>query len=101
MNEKFLFVIPARAGSKGIINKNIRLVKGIPLIEYTLKSVENFNRDDVTVVLSSDSEEILEISKKYDVDLVHRPKKLSTDNSKTVDLILYILEFSRSKIALL
>ena len=55
MNKKFLFVIPARAGSKGVINKNIRIVKEVPLIEYTLKSIENFDRKDITAVVSSDS----------------------------------------------
>tara|TARA_B100000579_G_scaffold25171_1_gene17714 strand:+ start:5669 stop:6355 length:687 start_codon:yes stop_codon:yes gene_type:complete len=91
MNKKFLFVIPARAGSKGIPNKNIRVVKGIPLIEYTLKSLENLDRADITVVVSSDSKEILEISRRYDVELLERPKELSGDTSKTVDLILHIL----------
>tara|TARA_Y100001934_G_C12370469_1_gene785979 strand:+ start:1941 stop:2630 length:690 start_codon:yes stop_codon:yes gene_type:complete len=92
MGKKYLFVVPARAGSKGIVNKNIKMVKGIPLIEYTLKSLETFDRSNVKVVVSSDSEEILSISEKYDVDLALRPAHLSTDNAKTLDLVLYILD---------
>ena len=48
--------IPARAGSKGVKNKNIRLVCGKPLIYWTLKAVENSNLDKVYV--STDSAEI-------------------------------------------
>ena len=65
MNKKFLFVIPARAGSKGIPNKNIRVVKGIPLIEYTLKSLENFDRADITIVISS-------MNKEHSIELLNK-----------------------------
>ena len=97
MNKKFLFVIPARSGSKGVTNKNIRLVREVPLIEYTLKSIENFDRKNMTAVVSSDSMKILEISKSYDVEQLLRPKELSGDNSKTVDVILQILDHFENK----
>ena len=42
-NLKFISVIPARSGSKGIKNKNIFPLKGIPLVSYTLKEVTKSN----------------------------------------------------------
>ena len=38
MNNEVLWLITARSGSKSIKNKNIKLLNGIPLIEYTIKS---------------------------------------------------------------
>ena len=60
-NNKILVVIPARAGSKGIPRKNIILVKGKPLISYTLELVKKISWIDFLVV-SSDSTEIQSIA---------------------------------------
>lgn len=53
-------IIPARAGSKGLKNKNIAPLRGRPLIEYTLEAAADCLDID-TIVLTSDSEAILKI----------------------------------------
>ena len=57
-------IIPARSGSKGVKNKNIRLLNGFPMIAYTIaaaKLSQNIDR----VIVSTDSEEYAEIARKY------------------------------------
>ena len=49
-----LAIIPARAGSKGLKNKNIKVLSGVPLLGYTIKAALDSNIFD-TVMLSTDS----------------------------------------------
>ena len=90
---KILGLIPARAGSKGIKNKNIIDVGGIPLVEHTFKFVSNLKVIH-KLALSTDSKKIIEICSKYkkiEVPFV-RPKELSTDAANVSDVSLNILE---------
>ncbi len=73
-----LVVIPARGGSKGIPKKNIRFINGKPLIAYAIENALHIK--GAKVVVTSDSEEILEISEKYGAQPLNRPKELSEDN---------------------
>lgn len=78
-NIKFLILIPARSGSKGIKNKNIIKVGGKPLIEYTI-TFANSLKLDTEVVVSTDSKKIANISKKAGASCpTLRPKKISSD----------------------
>lgn len=89
---KFLCVIPARGGSKGIKNKNIVRLKNKKLIEYTLQianKIKNINKS----ILSSDSEKILRVAKKYkNISLHKRPDYLASDNALTIDTIRLLLK---------
>lgn len=90
---KILGLIPARAGSKGIKNKNIVDLGGIPLVEHTFKFVSNFKAIH-KLALSTDSKKIIEICSKYkkiEVPFV-RPKEFSTDSANISDVSLHILE---------
>ena len=90
---KILGLIPARAGSKGIKNKNIIDLGGMPLVEHTFKFVSSLKGID-KFALSSDSKKIIEICSKYkniEVPFV-RPKELSTDSANISDVSLHILE---------
>ena len=59
---KILAVIPARAGSKGIPNKNIRIISGHPLIYYSIKNA--LSSTLITdVIVSTDSPEVKIIAK--------------------------------------
>ena len=81
-------IVPARKGSKGIPNKNMSLLDGRPLIEYTIEAaVESQNIDYVLV--TSDSEEILALSKKFGNKIIQikRPAELSTDKSTTASVV--------------
>ena len=55
-----LFVIPARGGSKGVPDKNIRLLGGKPLIQYTLEAAKTVAHVE-NICVSTDSEEIKNI----------------------------------------
>jgi len=87
IKKKFLAVILARGGSKGIPKKNIYLINNHPLISYSLEAAKNVKLID-KIVVSSDSEEILEISKKYGADeIIRRPKYLSNDRATSADAL--------------
>lgn len=86
---KIIGIIPARAGSKGIKNKNIVNIHGKPLIYYTIKAVKNSRLKNF--VVSSDSVKILNIAKKYGVKkLLLRPKKYSLDTTRSIKLFKYL-----------
>lgn len=78
-------LILARGGSKGIPKKNIKILNGYPLIYYSINSSLKSNVNEVWV--SSDCDEILEISKSYGANVLKRPESLSTDLCKS-DLAL-------------
>ncbi len=88
----FLCIIPARGGSKGIINKNIIDINGSPLISYSIKLAIHSKIFD-RVVVSTDSQEIAIIAKFYGAEVPFlRPCHLATDNSKVEDAIAYTLQ---------
>ena len=75
-----LAIIPARGGSKRLKRKNIIDFYGYPIISYTIKAALNSKCFD-RVVISTDDQEISEISSKYHDDIVIRSKNLATDKS--------------------
>jgi CMP-N-acetylneuraminic acid synthetase len=90
-NMKILAIIPARGGSKGLPRKNIRLLNGLPLIEYSIKSAFKSKYID-KVVVSTEDTEIKDISEKLGGTVIVRPKRLAEDDSKTIDVIVHVLE---------
>jgi N-acylneuraminate cytidylyltransferase len=90
-----LFLIPARAGSKGLPNKNKKLLNGKPLICYTIEfALLNAKSNDV-ICITTDDAEIIEIVKtKYNLEVPFvRPSKLSDDKANTFDVIIHALDF--------
>lgn len=86
---KCLCIIPARSGSKRIKNKNIIKLNGKPLIYYTIQFAKKLNFVD-EIIFSSDSKRYLNLAKKYKINnLSLRPKKISSDNSQTIDVVKY------------
>lgn len=90
IKKKVLAFIPARGGSKGIPRKNIRLLKNKPLIAYTILAAKQSIFID-KVIVSTDDNEIAEISTQYGAQVIHRPIKLALDNSSTIDALIYTL----------
>ena len=72
-----LALIPAREGSKGLPNKNIMLLNGLPLIAHTI--IAAIESEKVSqIVISTDSEEIANIARHYNVRIPFmRPDKLA------------------------
>ena len=97
---KITAIILARGGSKGLPNKNILNFCGKPLISWTIENC--FNAGINSVWVSSDSEEILEISKNNGAQVLKRPNDLSNDSSNSEEAWLhainYIESFQNSKI---
>jgi len=78
-----LAVIIARAGSKGLTNKNIRPLAGKPLVAWTIEHAMASRRVD-DCVLSSDGDTILDVGRSYNIHSYKRPPERSTDTA-TVD----------------
>lgn len=88
---KYLVVIPARGGSKGIPHKNIYKVAGKPLLEYTIECMLGVKYDG-DLVVSTEDEMIAEVARHYEgVTIIKRPYKLATDNSKTEEALIHAL----------
>mgnify|MGYP005678505147 CR=1 FL=1 len=82
-----LCTICARAGSKGVENKNIRNLMGIPLIAHTIKQALESNIFSY-IAVSSDSKEILNIANEYGVNFcIERPNELATDHAPKLPVI--------------
>ena len=94
---KYLAVIPARAGSKGLPNKNIANLAGKPLIAWSIEQALSTPSID-TVCVSTDCEKIANISKKYGkypnviYEVWNEPLKISWDD----EIRPYMLEIIRT-----
>tara|TARA_Y100000741_G_scaffold337589_1_gene297051 strand:- start:498 stop:1220 length:723 start_codon:yes stop_codon:yes gene_type:complete len=76
-NLLIIALIPARSGSVGVKDKNIRKINGKPLIYYTIKSAKKSKYID-RIIVSTDSEKYIKISKKYGAETPFlRPKKIA------------------------
>ena len=85
---KVLAIIPARGGSKGIPRKNMRLMNGKPLIAYAIENALACPQID-SVVVSSDSDEILSFSRQYSgIVCLDRKTNLAAD-AITLDPVIY------------
>ena len=80
-----LAIIPARGNSKSIKNKNLIKINGKSLIDYTIESSKKSKKLS-RIIVSSESKKILDHCKNK-VETITRPKKLSKDNSKTIDVV--------------
>ena len=94
-----LITVCARGGSKGIPGKNIKLLNGKPLIEYTLKSAEIFSlRYNSKIAISTDDEKILSVCNSFGIHTNYRrPIELSTDTAGKIDTINDILLFEEKE----
>lgn len=88
---EILAIIPARGGSKGIKRKNLKPILNKPLVAYSILSALN-SKYITKVVVSSEDEEILEVSKKYGAQTILRPEELAQDETKTAPVMLHCLE---------
>ena len=93
INSKVLAVIPARKGSKRIVNKNIKKFNNVPIIAYSIKAAKKSKVFDY-ISVSTDCKKIAKIAKKYgaNIDFV-RPKKISNDKAKTLEVIKHSIKF--------
>ena len=97
MKFKILGITLARGGSKGIKNKNIKLINKKPLIAHTiLEAKKSIYINDY--IVSTDSIKIASVAKKYGAEVPFlRPKKLSTDKASSVDALIHATKFMEKK----
>ena len=97
-----LITVCARGGSKGIPGKNIKMLNGKPLIEYTLNSAQKISKKfNAKVSISTDDENILKICQSlgYQSNYI-RPLELSTDYAGKIDTIQDLLLFEEKELGL-
>ena len=97
-NKKLFWVfIPARSKSKSIKNKNIKLIKGKPLLAYSINTARKLTQID-KIVVSSDSPRYLNIAKKYGCNFLHlRSNSLSRDKTTDFEVFHDFLEYLKKK----
>lgn len=89
---KNLAIIPARSGSKGLIDKNIKELCGKPLMAYTIETAIKSKKFDV-VHLSTDSDRYASIAKEYGADIPFlRKVELASDTSGIWDTVKNVLD---------
>tara|TARA_B100000886_G_C20277394_1_gene429659 strand:- start:27 stop:713 length:687 start_codon:yes stop_codon:yes gene_type:complete len=88
---KFQIVIPARKNSKRLRGKNLKLLGGKPLIQYSIELVKNNFKNLVWV--NSDDEKILKLSNSLGVEYLKRPEELASDTTPTVDVLKFQLDY--------
>jgi N-acylneuraminate cytidylyltransferase len=78
---KYIILICARGGSKGLPKKNIRLLNGVPLIGWSINIAKQIDRAS-HIIVSTDSEDIAKVALKYGAEVPFiRPKELAQDDS--------------------
>jgi len=97
VGKKILAVVPARGGSKGIPQKNIKLLQGRPLIDYTADLLLSMPEIDRALV-STDSKEIATIAKSAGLSFYgYRPEELSGDRVPDLPVLRQALDQAEEK----
>ena len=94
--KNILAVTLARGGSKRLPGKNILDLAGKPLIAWSIEAGLNSKYTD-EVIVSSDSDKILNISKKYGTKIVKRPSALASDTATSFDAIKHTIDIRDEK----
>ncbi|WP_342550752.1 acylneuraminate cytidylyltransferase family protein [Lysinibacillus sp. FSL M8-0216] len=89
--KKVIALIPARGGSKSIPKKNIANLGGKPLIAWSIEAALKVTEID-KVLVSTDSEDIANVSKLYGAEVSIRDKELAKDDSLVIDTIKEVLK---------
>ena len=95
--KKIICIIPARKGSKGLKNKNIKKLQNIPLIAWSILAAKKCKLID-EIIVSTDSTKISKIAKNYGARVPFlRPKQFATDKSSSFSVIKHTIKFLEKK----
>jgi len=90
--DNVLITICARAGSKGVKNKNLREIAGKPLIAYTIEQAKRWG-GAAHVVCSTESDDIANVAVDFGAEvLFKRPVELASDTASKLDVIRHAIE---------
>lgn len=84
-------IITARGGSKGVPRKNLRMLAGKPLIAHSILAALHCNLISKCVV-STEDQEIAEVSREWGAEIIERPSELAGDMSSSIDVVLHALD---------
>lgn len=82
--------ITARSGSKGLPGKNLVSLNGVPLISWTIRAASRVDAIS-KVVVTSDGEEILDLSVREGAHVVRRPSNLAGDQALSIEAVMHAL----------
>ncbi len=86
-------IIPARAGSKSVKDKNIATLSGYPLLAYSI-AVAQLSQHITRIIISTDSEQYAKLAMKYGAEVPFiRPGKFSTDDSTDRDFMIHAMRW--------
>lgn len=92
---EILAIIPARGGSKGIKRKNLRPICSKPLVAYSIEAGLN-SRYITRTVVSTEDDEIAQVSRQFGAQVVKRPMELAQDETKTIPVMLHVAEYLKN-----
>ena len=96
-NNKILAIIPARSGSKGLKNKNLKKLGSHPLVAWPINSAKKSQYID-RILVSTDSKKIAKLAQKFGAEAPFiRPKNLSNDYTIIADVMKHALKFLQRK----
>ena len=93
---KFVAIIPARGGSKRFPGKNTHFLNGIPLISHSITYSLNNPEIDRTYV-STDAEDIKQISRKAGAEIIDRPAEFAGDHATTASAMKHAVQYLMNK----
>jgi CMP-N,N'-diacetyllegionaminic acid synthase len=89
-----LVIIPARGGSKGVPGKNIKLLNGKPLIQYTIEVARKLFSDQ-QIIVSTDDQTIIDVVEQLGLKVpFKRPPELATDKAGTYEVLLHAMKYA-------
>lgn len=98
MHVPVLFIIPARAGSRGVPGKNYRNIHGMPLIWWSIEAARRFGHR-AEIAVSTNDKKIIDIAKSFNskygsstVRIIERPDEISGDKSSTEDAMSHAID---------
>ena len=92
MKNKFVALVTARGGSKGLPRKNVLPINGMPLIGLTINAAkESIFVSDVYV--STDDSEIAKVSEQFGAKVIPRPAILATDTASSIDVVSHSISW--------
>ena len=93
---EIISIIPARGGSKGIPLKNLKLLNGKHLLDYSVEASLKSKLINRTIV-STDNYKIFRRAERLGTDVIQRPKQLATDSASIESTIEHCLDYLRRK----